>query len=345
MKPQTIDDPAFCRVFPLSELPTPVAAIKPARRGLTSLDFALYGTVVLLWGFSWGAMRYQVGVVAPEISGLWRFAIAAPAMLLIGALRGERLGYGLEDHGRFVMFGATMFCVNFVVVYYAAKFVTTGLIATSFSLAALVNVAMGALILRAPIDPRVVIGGLFGVTGVALMFYPEIFGAQLGTGALIGFALSLICTVSFSLGNVVSVSLQRRGIPVFVASGYGMLYGCAMLAVESALLGHPFIIEWTASYILSLIYLGAVRLGDRVRVLLHAAQSHRRRPRRLRHRADAGRGAHRLDLHRRLRVDRSRRDRDRGGDRRQCAGAQTTKHQLIAIRRRAPLPTGCRATR
>ena len=116
MKPQTIGIPLFAEFSPLSELPTPVAAIKPARRGLTSLDFALYGTVVLLWGFSWGAMRYQVAVVAPEISGLWRFAIAAPAMLLIGALRGERLGYGLEDHGRFVMFGATMYCVNFVVV-------------------------------------------------------------------------------------------------------------------------------------------------------------------------------------------------------------------------------------
>ena len=61
------------------------------------------------------------------------------------------------------MLGLTMFCINFVVVYYAAKYIATGLIATSFSLAALVNVAIGALILRAPVDLRVVIGGLFGV--------------------------------------------------------------------------------------------------------------------------------------------------------------------------------------
>jgi drug/metabolite transporter (DMT)-like permease len=242
--------------FPLSEFPTPVAAAPPARRGLTPLDFALYATVVLLWGLSWGALRYQVGVVAPEISGLWRFAMAAPAMLLIGALRGERFAYGLANHGRFLLLGATMFCINFVVVYYAAYYVTTGLIATSFSLAALVNVATGALILRAPVDRRVVIGGVFGVTGVALMFYPEVFGARLGSGALIGFALSMICTVSFSLGNVVSVEVQRRHIPVFVASGYGMLYGCALLAGFAALRGLPFIIEWTVSYVLSLVYLG-----------------------------------------------------------------------------------------
>ena len=240
----------------MSELPTPVAAVTPARRGLTPLDFALYATVVLLWGLSWGALRYQLGVVAPEISGLWRFAMAAPAMFLIGVLRGERLIYHTADHVRFLLLGATMFCVNFVVVYYAATYVTTGLIATAFSLAALVNVATGALILRVPVDRRVVIGGLFGVTGVALMFYPEVLGARLGTGALIGFALSMICTVSFSLGNVVSVELQRRRIPVFVASGYGMLYGCMLLAGFAALRGLPFVIEWTTSYILSLIYLG-----------------------------------------------------------------------------------------
>lgn len=234
---------------------TELPAAPPARPGLTALDFALFATVVLLWGLSWGAVRFQVGVVAPEISGLWRFAMSAPLMFGIAWLRGERFRYGLADHGRFMLLALTMFSVNFVVVYYAAKFVSTGLIATSFSLAALVNIAMGALILRAPIDPRVVLGGAFGVSGVALMFYPEVFGVNFGTSALIGFALSMICTVSFSLGNIVSVSLHRRGIPIFIVSGYGMLYGSAMLTVEALAVGHPFVIEWTAPYILSLLYL------------------------------------------------------------------------------------------
>jgi drug/metabolite transporter (DMT)-like permease len=240
--------------FPLPEIP--ITAMAPPRRALAMFDFALYGCVVLFWGLSWGALRYQVGVVAPEISGLWRFLIAAPAMLAIGALRGERFAYGIATHARFAMLGLTMFCVNFVMIYYAVKYVSTGLIATAFSLAALVNVALGALILRAPVDSRVAIGGLFGVGGVALMFGPEVFGSHLGSGALIGFALSMICTVSFSFGNIVSVGLQRRGVPVFVASGYAMLYGCAMLALESVLRGHPFIVEWTPGYFISLLYLG-----------------------------------------------------------------------------------------
>jgi drug/metabolite transporter (DMT)-like permease len=239
--------------FPSGEAQTAAA---PPRRALTTTDFALFAAVVLIWGISWGAVRFQIGIVAPEISGLWRFAMAAPLMFAIAWLRGERFRYGLADHGRFMLLALTMFSVNFVVVYYAAQFATTGLIATAFSLAALVNIAMGALILRAPVDPRVVLVGAFGVTGVALMFYPEVFGASFGVSALIGLALSLICTVAFSLGNIVSVGLHRRGIPVFVASGYGMLYGSAMLTVESLAVGHSFVIEWSAPYILSLLYLG-----------------------------------------------------------------------------------------
>jgi drug/metabolite transporter (DMT)-like permease len=239
--------------FPSGESQTPAAP--PPRRALTAGDFALFATVVLIWGLSWICVRFQVGVVAPEISGLWRFAMSAPLMFGIAWLRCERFRYDLATHARFALLALTMFSINFVVVYYAANFVTTGLIATSFSLAALVNIAMGALILRAPIDPRVVLGGAFGVAGVALMFYPEVFGANFGTSALIGFGLSMICTVSFSLGNIVSVSLYKRGIPIFVISGYGMLYGSAFLTVEALVVGHPFIIEWTVPYIASLLYL------------------------------------------------------------------------------------------
>jgi drug/metabolite transporter (DMT)-like permease len=50
--------------------------------------------------------------------------------------------------------------------------------------------------------------------------------------------------------------LQRRRIPVFVASGYGMLYGCVVLVIFSALRGNSFIIEWTGRYVVSLVYLG-----------------------------------------------------------------------------------------
>ncbi|HEV2629579.1 MAG TPA: hypothetical protein VGV41_13165 [Pseudolabrys sp.] len=37
-------------------------------RGFAPLDYALYAVSVLVWGFSWIALHYQIGQVAPEVS-------------------------------------------------------------------------------------------------------------------------------------------------------------------------------------------------------------------------------------------------------------------------------------
>ena len=66
-------------------------------RGFAPLDYALYAIAVLVWGLSWIALHYQVGEVAPEVSIVWRFVIAAPLMLAFAAWRGERLAFGLAD--------------------------------------------------------------------------------------------------------------------------------------------------------------------------------------------------------------------------------------------------------
>src|SRR5215208_1496271 len=82
------------------------------------LDFGLYGAVVLLWGSSWIALHLQLGVVAPEVSLVWRFGIAASVMLAWALLAKQRLRFSLRDHVRFVVLGATMFSANFVLFYY-----------------------------------------------------------------------------------------------------------------------------------------------------------------------------------------------------------------------------------
>lgn len=75
---------------------------EPNARALTPLDYGLYAASVLTWGLSWIAMHYQVGTVVPEVSVVWRFAIAAPLMFVLAALRGESLRYRLADHRFFI---------------------------------------------------------------------------------------------------------------------------------------------------------------------------------------------------------------------------------------------------
>src|SRR5215212_1533788 len=82
------------------------------------LDFGLYGIVVLLWGSSWIALHLQLGVVAPEVSLVWRFAMAASVMLAWAILARQRLRFDWRDHARFAALGVTMFSMNFLLFYY-----------------------------------------------------------------------------------------------------------------------------------------------------------------------------------------------------------------------------------
>lgn len=224
----------------------------------TALDLALYAGVVFAWGFSWIALHYQVGVVAPEVSVVWRFVIAAPLMLAIAVMRGERLRFAARDHLVFLALGLALFCINFTLFYYGAQHLVSGLLSVVFSLASVINVWLGALVLGAPVERRVVGGGLLGFAGIAAMFYPQLAGQDLGHGALLGLALCTAGTLSFCVGNMISARMQARAVPLFAGSGYAMMYGAAALALFAAIRGKPFAVEWSATYIGGLLYLALI---------------------------------------------------------------------------------------
>lgn len=235
---------------------TEIRPAPPAARQLRASDVALFMVVVLIWGFSWPAMRYQLGAVAPEVSGVWRFLMGALILLAVAGLRGERFGLPAAVHLRLAVMGATLFSFNFALFYYAAMYVGTGLLAVLFSLAAVINVALEAAVLRARVSGRVVLGGALGALGVALLFYPEVAGTQLSSGALWGLALAGIGTFLFCFGTMASVGLPKHRAPVFAATGFGMLYGCAFLAALALVNGNAFTIETSARYLISIVYLG-----------------------------------------------------------------------------------------
>jgi drug/metabolite transporter (DMT)-like permease len=228
------------------------------RSSLTGRDIALYGVILFAWGFSWLALHYQVGVVAPEVSVMWRFAIAAPLMLAFAALRGERMRYPARDHLWFAGLGATLFSTNFVLFYYGGAYLASGLLAVVFSLASVINVWLGRIVLGNPVDRRVMLGGAIGFLGVAAMFSPQLAGTTFNTGALIGFVLCVAGTLFFCSGNMISAQLQRRAVPVLAACGYGMVYGAVGLAIFAAFRRLPFIIDPSVKYLGGLIFLAVV---------------------------------------------------------------------------------------
>ncbi len=236
----------------------PQKASSRPRPVLAPLDYGLYATLVLAWGLSWIALHYQVGTVAPEVSVVWRFALAAPLMLAFAAWRGERVHFTLAEQPYLAGLGAAIFSINFVLFYHAAAHIASGLLSIVFSLASIGNVALASLIFGSCIERRVIVGGAFGVIGVGAMFAPGLGGLHFDLAALIGLGLALAGTVSFCIGNMLSIAAQRRSMPVFATIGWSMAYGAALMALFALARGHPFTVEWSATYVGGLFYLAVI---------------------------------------------------------------------------------------
>lgn len=234
---------------------TIAAAPAAPARPLASIDLGLYTGTVLVWGTTWLALKFQLGTVDPQVSIVWRFLLAAPLLFIICRIAGARIRFPLAMHLRFAALGLFLYSTNFILFYNAGAFVVSGLLSVIFSLASITNIVLAVLFLGEPLRPRVATGALLGLCGVALMFWPEIGSSEFGSGALIGLSLGVLGCLSFSTGNILTARVQRDGVPVLSATAWGVAYGVVVNAVVALATGSDFIIEPSAGYLLSLLWL------------------------------------------------------------------------------------------
>ena len=215
----------------------------------------LYSLTALIWGSTWLAITFQLGTVDPEISVVYRFALASGILIVYSLVRRLQMRFTLRKHGFMALQGLTLFSINYILVYVAELHLASGYVAIVFSLIVVFNVLFGAAFLRNPIRPRVLLGGAVGIVGLSLVFLPNLGGLNLSTSAGLGLLLALVGTIIASLGNMVSARNQRHKIPVVQANAYGMGYG-ALIALGIALVrGSEISFDASAEYLLSLLYL------------------------------------------------------------------------------------------
>lgn len=218
-------------------------------------NLLLYLSTVAIWGSSWLGIKYQLGVVAPELSVFYRFILAAALLLGWCWLRGLSLRFTWRQHIGLAVQGVLLFSLNYIVFYVATKYLTSGLVAVTFSTILVMNIVLGALLLGSPIRPRVALGALLGMGGLSLVFWPDLAAFDTGSASLIGLGLSLIATAFASLGNVASVRNQRSGIPVVQGNAIGMAYGALSTLVIVLVRGVPFTFDPSPLYVGALAYL------------------------------------------------------------------------------------------
>jgi len=112
-----------------------------------------------------------------------------------------------------------------------------------------------AILFGQKIEGRVAIAAAFGVVGLALTFWSDITGDEMKDGVLIGLGLSLLGTLSASLGNMASIGLGKRGIGVVESNTIGMTVGAAGSFAFAMLHGAPLAYNPAPSYTISLLFL------------------------------------------------------------------------------------------
>ena len=215
----------------------------------------LYLSAVLIWGSTFFAIKFQLGEVVPELSVAYRFAIAS--LMLFGWIlfRGLPLRFSLQQHVWMGLQGVFLFCLNYLVIYWATSSLSSGLIAVIFSTIVLMNIVNSMLFLRKAASGIMVFGAVMGLAGIALIFAPELINFESNNNSLTAVGLSLLGTFIASLGNIISAHNQRQKIPVIQTNAYGMAYGAIILLMAAMFQGYPLNFDFSMGYSLSLLYL------------------------------------------------------------------------------------------
>jgi drug/metabolite transporter (DMT)-like permease len=215
----------------------------------------LFAIPTLIWGSTWFAIKFQLGVVAPEVSVAYRFAFAALLLAAWCAATGRSLALPRRAHAWMALQGVTFFGLNYVAVYEAEQRLASGLVAVVFSTIVFMTPFGARAAFGTHVAARTLAGAVLGVAGIALLFLPELRAAGEGGANAIGLAFAIASPAIAALGNLVSMRMQRDQLPVLSSTAWGMGYGALVVAIVAGASGAAWTFDPRAPYVLSLLYL------------------------------------------------------------------------------------------
>jgi drug/metabolite transporter (DMT)-like permease len=209
-----------------------------------------------IWGSTWIVIRDQLGTVPPQWSVAYRFVIAAAAMFLVAAWKGESLRLDRRSVTAMIFLGFTQFCVNFNVVYFAERHITSGVVATVFALLMIPSTLLGWAFLGQRPTSRFVVSSLVAIAGIGMLFAHELREHIARSDQIVaGIALTLVGMVAASSANVFQARPKVRHFPLFALLAWSMAAGAVMDIAFAAATAGPPVIDTRPGYWLGLTYL------------------------------------------------------------------------------------------
>jgi len=201
------------------------------------------------------AIKFQLGVVDPLVSVVYRFFLASFILIIYCRIKDLNLKFTIREHAYMALLGVLLFGVNYWLVYLAEIHLPSGLVAVVFSSIIFLNIINGAIFLGSKIRLYVLYGAVIGILGIFLVFKEELSYFSLSSENSFSFLLAIIAAVLASLGNITSASLQKKKLPVIQTNAFAMFYGPLFMLLICLFMGKQFTFDLSLSYVGSLLYL------------------------------------------------------------------------------------------
>jgi drug/metabolite transporter (DMT)-like permease len=208
---------------------------------------------------------YQIGTtppVPPEVSVAYRYLLATALLFSFCSWRGLSLTFDRKQHFALAAQGITMYSLSYICVYYAERYIPSGLVAVGYSAMPLLNGVGALLLFGTAMTGRVVLGGVVGLLGVIIIFWPEFGRASQDARAITGAIFTVAAVLISCSGNMVATRNRAIGLPIWQTMAWGMLYGAIVAVISVPILAAfdgralpGFVVVSTPTYWASLVYL------------------------------------------------------------------------------------------
>jgi drug/metabolite transporter (DMT)-like permease len=203
-------------------------------------------------------IKDQLAAAPPSWSVTYRFAIAAVGMGALALFRRESLRLTAAGHLFALMIGVTQFFANFNFVYRAELYLTSGIVAVLFGLLMIPNAILGRIFLGQQVTPRLLIGGLIGLAGIAALLINEAQNAPFSAEVALGAAYTMIAIIACSCANIAQATEQAQRVPIVSLLTWAMVWGTLVDAAFAWTLDGPPVVPVSLRYWGGVAYLGLV---------------------------------------------------------------------------------------
>ena len=232
------------------------------------VPFVLTGTI---WGSTWLVITGQIGGVPAAWSVFYRFVLATPALFLVAALMKRRLRLTRPEQMLAMLVGLFQFSGNFLFVYHAELYVTSGIVAMMFALMMVPNALFARFFLGERVQGGFVLGSAVAIVGVSFLLWHE-WAANpdagvVGGNVTLGIVLAVLGILSASIANVIQANPTGRAVPMVSLLAWAMLYGTVFDLGFAWITAGPPPVPTSSAYWGGIVYLALI--GSVVTFPLH----------------------------------------------------------------------------